>query len=115
MKAEQCIAGGIFWAISPTIESENYGDNKTCCPWCGKLFVCKRAGGVVYELSQIKVDGDADRDANATAIVFPDSLFETYEEAKDAFVIAKLNYYENLLEEVNLEISDLRVFLKKED
>ena len=91
------VEGKIYWTITHVAETQNYicGAYPPRTPWNGKLFSGSREGSwMLYSFN--RDTGEIDHDPNAYAYLTNKDLFETFEEAKEAFLVKAREYLETI-------------------
>lgn len=73
----------LYWCIEPSIESIGYGYYDKVEPWLGKL---EKSDTKVWWLYVIDENGIPDRDSDASTPVRQENIFETEQQAWEAYI-----------------------------
>jgi len=120
----ELIEDKVYWSIKHSLETECYiiGAYPPRTPWKGKLYDNGRGR---WQLHSFREDtGEIDHDSNAYAGVEEKDLFETYEAAKQAYLVKAKRYldtvlnfakeYEEFLDKFSAEASEENLYFINE-
>lgn len=91
----------MYWCISPSTESANYGDTQPRKPWRGVFIDLKLCQGTTENW---------DEDSNASCYPRNDDLFITEAEAVDGYLTRMAAYLREKEDELDEAKSDFRAF-----